>query len=219
MNIKIIVLTILVGCIATVTFAQYPYKQRLGGIARVMLPDSPALERVSGVNVYMVNHNGVTYTGVIADAEGGLLDLFKNDNVDSVYNNYIKGALKRTNSKTFYKNKIKISGLDAVEFGYKAHYNGYDTYIYQRVVCLNDSLAICSISCSNLLPATDKNLKVFFDGFKVLNTWHARQDMSSLDYKWGKVTHYLMFLCIPILIGLGIVFLIRRIVHEKTMDK
>jgi hypothetical protein len=218
MNIKITALTLLVSCISTVTFAQYPYKQKLGGIARVMLPDSPSLQRVSGINIYMINQNGVGYTAAIADAEGGPLDLLKNNNVDSVYESYIRGTLKRTNSKTFYKNKIKITGLDAVEFGYKTIVNGYDTYVYQRAVCLNDSLAICSISASNLLPSTDKNLKVFFDGFKVLNAWHARQDISSLDYKWGKVTHYLLFLCIPILIGLGIVFLIRSIVYRKENE-
>jgi len=161
----------------------------------------------------------VVYTAAIADAEGGLLDLLKNNNVDSVYESYIRGVLKRTSAKTFYKNKIKINGLDGVEFGYKTNFNGYNTYVYQRAICLNDSLAICSLSASNLLPSTDKNLKVFFNGFKVVNAWSARQDISSLDYKWGKVAHILLLLCIPVLLGLGIVFLIRRIIYEKTMDK
>ncbi len=218
MNIKIIVLTVLIGCISIATFAQYPYKQKLGGIARVMLPDSPTLQRVSGINFYMINHNGVIYTAAIADAEGGLLELLKKNNVDSVYESYIRGILKRTNGKTFYKNKIKINGFDAIEFGYKTNANGYDLYVYQRAIDLNDSLAMCSISASNLLPSTDKNLKVFFGGFKVVNAWYARQDISSLDYRLGKVTHYLLFLCTPILIGLGIVFLIRRIIYRKEKD-
>ena len=55
---------------------------------------------------------------------------------------------------------------------------------------------------------------------RILNASGAPQDVSSnLAYKTGKVIGFLIFLCIPILIGVGIVFLIRRLIYKKDKDR
>ncbi|WDF76199.1 hypothetical protein PQ469_20120 [Mucilaginibacter sp. KACC 22773] len=220
MNIKIIILTVLVGCISTVGFGQYTYKQKLGNLATVMLPDTPKLQSVNGVNTYVARYKGVIFLTHLADMEGGLRDLLNNTNADSLYNSYLDGLVKDSKGKLFYKNKIDIDGLNGLEFGYRIKIKGRNTYLYQRVVCLNDSLVSCGILASDSLSSKDKNLKAFFDGFRVLNASGARQDVSSnLAYKTGKVIGFFMFLCIPILIGVGIVFLIRRIIYKKNKDR
>lgn len=220
MNVKIIVLTVLIGCFATVGFGQYTYKQKLGNLATVMLPDTPKLQSVSGVNTYVARYKGVIFLTHLANMEGGFRDLLNNTNADSLYNSYLDGLVKESKGKLFYKNKIDIDGLNGLEFGYRIKIKGQNTYLYQRIVCLNDSLVSCGILASDSLSNKDKNLKVFFDGFRILNASEARQDVSSnLTYKSGKVIGFLMFLCIPILIGLGIVFLVRKIIYKKDKGR
>lgn len=220
MNIKIIVLTVLIGCIATVGFGQYTYKQKLGNLATVMLPDTPKLQSVNGVNSYFINYKGVIFMAQAADVAGSLRDLINNQPIDSTYATYINSLLKSSKAKLVYKNKIDISGVKGVEFGYKRKLKGQDTYGYHRLVCLNDSLVSCGLLAADSLSNTDKNLKVFFDGFRVVNASGARQDVpANLAYKTGKLIGFLMFLCIPVLIGLGIVFLIRRIFYKKHKDR
>ena len=217
MNVKIAILTVLVACVATVAFGQYSYKQKLGDLATVMLPDTPKLQSVDGVNTYVARYKGVIFLTHIADMEGGLRDLLNNTSVDSLYNSYLEGLLKDSNGKLFYKNKIDIDGLNGLEFGYRLKIKGRNTYLYQRLVCLNDSLVSCGILASDSLSSKDKNLKGFFDGFKILDAGNARQDNSAnLAYKTGKVTAKIVLMSIPIIIGLGIVFLIRRIIYRKN---
>ena len=92
MNVKIAILTVLVACVATVAFGQYSYKQKLGDLATVMLPDTPKLQSVDGVNTYVARYKGVIFLTHIADMEGGLRDLLNNTSVDSLYNSYLEAC-------------------------------------------------------------------------------------------------------------------------------
>jgi hypothetical protein len=188
--------------------------------ATIALPDTPKFRALRGSGLYTVSYKRVLFFAQADDVHGGLKDIFAGTNIDSVYNSYIHGVLTSTKGKLFYKDKIKINGHDGIEFGYRAELNGQQTYRYQHAVIVNDTLLMSGILSSDSLSKDEQHLKVFFDGFKVktaeqLSDGHAAE----LGRKTGKIIAILILLCIPVLIGVGIVFIIRKIAYRKNKDK
>lgn len=220
MNLRLFIFTCCLLCFSVTAFGQYKYIQKLGGLATIALPDSPKVQKANGIDIYIANHNGVVFIAQTGDVHGGLKDIFTKNSTDSVYEGYIKGTLTSTNGTLFYKNQIKISDHNGIEFGYKAKINGQQTYRYQHTVVLNDTLLMCGIWSSDSLSKDEQHLKAFFAGFKVRSVEQLSEDHTrELGRKTGKAIAILIFLCIPVLIGLGIVFTIRKIIYRKNKDK
>jgi hypothetical protein len=217
MNLKPFLIFLILVCCSGLVSAQYNYTQKLGNLATIKLPDSPKITHVEGGELYIVQ-KGPIYIAQVGDVKGGLRDLFKKSNTDSYYNGYINGALKSNKgAKLFYKNKLKINGHEGIEFGYKAILNDQQTYRYQHVVFVNDTLLMCGIWSSDSLSKDDPNLKPFFNGFKIKTAEQlSTAQASELGHKTGKVIGMLMALSIPVLLGLGIVFIIRKLVYKKA---
>lgn len=220
MNLKLIIIAIVLICCSTTSFGQYNYIQKLGHLATIALPDTPKLQRREDSELYFVKYEGVIFMAQVSDIHGGLRDLFVSNKTDTFYNQYIKGLLESSKAKLVYKDKIKINHHDGVEFGTTFELNGQKLYGHQHMLCLNDTLLTCGIWSSDSLSKDDKHLKVFFDNFKVrsdeqLGNDHARE----LGHKTGKIIATLMLLCILVLLGLGIVFVIRKLVYRKNKDK
>lgn len=195
---------------------QYKYTQKLGGLGTILLPDTPKFTTANGTKFYISRYRGVIFMGQAGEAGNGLRDLFRKSNTDSIYNQYIRGLVKGMNGQLFYKDKIKLQEHEAFEFGYKAEVNGQETYRYNRIVTLNDSIMMCSILSSNLISKDDSALNDFFKGFKTKSDQQLKLDSASnLGHKTGHVIGILIVLCIPIAIGLGLVFLIRKIAYRN----
>jgi hypothetical protein len=198
-------------------FGQYKYTQKLGNLATIMLPDTPKLIRTKeGTEFYMSRYKGVIFMAQRGDIGGGLRDLFRKSNTDTIYNEYIHGLLKGTNGKLFYKNKIKVQEHEALDFGYKAELNGQETYRYNRIVTLNDTILMCGIWSSDSVAKDSPALDDFFIGFKTKSDHELKLDnATNLGRKTGRVIGILVVLLIPIAVGLGLVFLIRKIVYKN----
>jgi hypothetical protein len=195
--------------------AQYKYTQKLGSLATVNLPDTPKIKKAEGTQLYIIQ-KGPIYIAQVGDVKGGLRDLFKKNILDSIYDGYVNGTLNSNKeAKLFYKDKIKINGHNGIEFGYTALFNGQKTYRYQHALCLNDTLLMCGIWASDSLSKDDPNLKPFFDGFKVKTSEQLNKaSATETARKIGKALALLVFIAIPVLLGLGIVFIIRKLVYK-----
>lgn len=217
MNLKPFIIALTLVCCSGLVSAQYNYTQKLGSLATIKLPDTPKVKNVKGSEFYIARYKDVLFFAQVGDVGGGLLDLFTTNNVDSTYNGYIKGTLESNKGAIlFYKDKIKINGHDGIEFGYKAIINGQQTYRYQHALCLNDTLLMCGIWSSDSLSKDDPNLIPFFQGFKAKTAEQLSMARAiELGHKTGKIIGTLMALSIPVLLGLGIVFLIRKLVYKK----
>src|SRR6185437_8838088 len=197
-------------------FGQYNYIQKLGSLATIALPDTPKVVEKEGFKVFVTKYHGVIFLAQAGDISGGLKDLFSNSNLDSLYNEYVTGMLGGVKGKLFYKNKIKVNEQEGLEFGYKAELNGQLTFRYHYVVSLNDTLLMCGIWSSDSLSKDDKNLKAFFNGFKIKSKEQLRSDHAAeLGRKTGKVIGILILISIPILLGLGIIFIIKRVAYGR----
>lgn len=220
MNLKAITFTICILFISISTFGQYKYIQKLGSLATVALPDTPKIQKINESKLYTCNYKNVLFFAQAGDVHGGLKDIFTKNSTDSIYNDYITGMLTTTKGKLFYKNKINIYGHDGIEFGYEAELKGQRTYRYQHAVIVNDTILMSGILSSDSLSKDEEHLKAFFDGFKVRTAKQLGEDHASeLGRKTGTVIAFLIILSIPVLIGLGIVFIIKRVVYKKNKNK
>jgi hypothetical protein len=216
MNLKptIVAFTLILFSISA--FGQYHYIQKLASFATIVLPDTPKLVEKDGIKIYVVKYQGVIFMGQSGDISPGLQDYFKKNDLDTIYNVYVKGMLGGVKGKLFYKNKLKINGHDGIEFGYKSKVNGQLTFSYHHAVALNDTILMCGIWSSDSLSKHHKNLAAFFKGFKIkddaqLSTAYAEE----LGRKTGKTIAILICISIPIIIGFGLIFIIRKIVYRK----
>ncbi len=217
MKPKSLVVTLSFLFFSTLSLGQYKYIQKLGNLATIMLPDTPQITRGNGgTEFYISRYNGVIFMAQAGDAGIGLKDLFQKSNTDSIYNGYIRGLLKGMNGTLFYKDKIKIQEHEAFEFGYKAEVNGQETYRYNRIVTLNDSILMCGIMSSDLISKDNPALNDFFKGFKTKSNKQLELDhAANLGHKTGHVIGVFITWSVPIIMGLGLVFLIRKIAYRN----
>jgi hypothetical protein len=198
------------------TSAQYSYNQKLGNLATIALPDTPKVKSVKGSDMYLATYKGVVFIAQVSDLNEGLRGLFIKTNVDSLYNSYIKGTIESTKGKLFYKNKLKINNQDGIEFGYKANLNGQKTYRYQHALLVNDTILVCGIWAADSLSKNHPHLTPFFNGFKVKSAEELIEAKTyKTAYNFGKTLAYLFFLAIPILLGFGVVMLLKRLIYGK----
>ncbi|MBD1365827.1 hypothetical protein IDJ77_18570 [Mucilaginibacter sp. ZT4R22] len=197
-------------------FGQYKYKQQLGTLGSVLMPDTPKVQNYKGLGIYLTNYKGVSYLAQASDVSGNLKDLLTRNSPDSLYNSYIKGSLQSTKGKLFYKNKLNINGNEGIEFAYKAILKGQNTYTYQRAVCLNDTILSCAVLAADSLSKDHPALTKFFDGFKVQSASAVKDaEAYSNGVKVGKVIGVLTFIAIFIIIIAGIVLLLRKLTSSK----
>lgn len=216
MNLKSI-LTLALLLFSIKVFSQYKYIQKLGSIGTINLPEKPKLKQAKGINIYFSNYNGVFYIAQAGDIGGGLKDIFAKDNTDSVYTQYIRGTVEGAKGKLFYKDKIKIDGHEAVQFGYKAKLKDQDTYRYQRIIALNDTILMCGIWASDSISKDSPSLNEFFKGFKTKNKRELELDRAaSLGHKTGYAIGVLIVIGIFLSIGLGFVFLLKKLMYKKN---
>jgi hypothetical protein len=216
MNLKLIIICLAL-LLSVRAFGQYNYTQKLGSLATVALPDTPKLQRIKGSDVYLIKYKGVIFITQASDIHGGLKDIFEKKSSDSIYNAYIKGTLESTKGELFYKDKIKINGHDGIEFGYQAQVNGQKIYRYQHALYLRDSLLMCGVWSSDSLAKDETHLKVFFDGFKIRSDEElGKADAKKLGYKIGGTLAIITMLSILVALGLGVVFIIKKVVYRKN---
>jgi hypothetical protein len=212
MNLRLIILTYCILGFSITAFGQYSYTQKLGNLATIALPDTPKIQKANGIDLYIADYKNVIFIAQTGDVHRGLKNIFTTNSIDSVYESYIKGTLTSTNGTLFYKGKIKVNGHDGIEFGYKAKIHGQQTYRYQHAVDLNDTLLMCGIWSSDSLSKNEQHLKTFFDGFKVRSTEQlSGANTEEAWFKAGYAFGIIIVIAIVCLIGLGIVFLIKRL--------
>jgi len=215
MNLKPTIIALALMLFSINVFGQYNYIQKLGSLATVALPDTPKLVEKEEAKVYITKYHGVIFLAEVGEDSGGLKDLFRKNNYDSLYNSFIKGMLGEK-GRLFYKNKININEQEGVEFGYKIDLNGRLTYRYNHVVSLNDTLLMCGIWSSDSLSKDDKHLAAFFNGFKIKSKKQlSSNNAAELGRKTGNVIGIIILISIPIILGLGIIFIIKRIAYGR----
>ena len=209
---KFVSILFVIPLIWQTAFSQGSYIQRLQNVATITFPDTPQTKTVNSVRIYVARNSQAVYMAESNPLESGFKDLISKGYLDSVYTGFMSGALGKTNGKVFYQNKTKINKLNGFEFGYTTQVKNKKYFIYNRVVYLNDNLISFAFMSADSLKKNDKGIAEFFGTFRLtIKEDEVRQVDGELGYKAGNIVGYFLVLTVIAMIGLGIVFLIKRI--------
>lgn len=204
---------------AAKAFCQLTYTQDLEHIAQIKFPDTPKIERIDFGGIayqYKIEHE--IYIANIIPNKKTLMEHFAVDANKKIYNEYISKYLDEIKGKLIYKKNIPMANLDGIEYHYSTNAFGWKSYSFNRLIFLNDTLINFSIFSPDSLKRNDKKIDTYFSSFKItIPANHiASNNKTETINGLAKLTAYLIFIAIPILIGLGIVFLLRKIVYRKV---
>ncbi|BAU53958.1 hypothetical protein [Mucilaginibacter gotjawali] len=201
-------------------FGQHKFTQKLANLAQITFPDTPkAIKLITG-SQYQLETDSITYIIRAEKISLGPRYRFVRDIADTVYNNVAKDWVSKANGVLIYKRKALVDGWKGFEFSYKKKFAFGPEYRYYQALYLNDSLIICSMWCNDSLKKDNKDIKAFFSSFKVtLSDDDVRQDNSSeiareLGQMIGKLIAYGLMILIVVLLGLGVVFVIKKLVYK-----
>jgi hypothetical protein len=201
-------------------FGQLNYTQDLKHIAHIQFPAKP--DTVEDVPLQMVMYHYSAeheiYSAQALPTEKTFKDLFTKDVNNKFYKRFIKGVLKGSKGELVYKRNILVDSLEGMEYLYKFDRFGEKCYSYNQVVFFNKMLMNFSISSLDSLKRDDKKLKAYFNSFKITvpdNDIVSKND-TEIVVILAKYTAYVIMIAIPVLLGLGIVFVIRRFAYRKN---
>ncbi|HZY39424.1 MAG TPA: hypothetical protein VFE53_22365 [Mucilaginibacter sp.] len=206
---KKIVPLILVVLLPFAAFSQQAYKLDLNHIATISFPDTPRLELSSGQRVYTLTHGDSLYIAC-ATPINRFLGLFGSALNNSFYTGVIKGTLKQSHGKLLYRRSIQMNNINGVEFAYKAVFDSVNYYCYHQAFNVKSTLVFYGYWSRDSLQNDDKKMRAFFGSFKLTDSQPAGP-RTSVAYKMGFALGIILIVGVIILVGIGIVFLIRRL--------
>ena len=216
---KKIFTTFLILFFAVEAFCQLNYTQDLEHIAQIKFPAAPKIEKIDfGVIAYQYKSEHEIYIANIISNEKTLTQLFAEDANREIYNEYISKYLAEIKGKLIYKKNISMTNLDGIEYQYSTNAFGWKSYSFNRLFFLNDTLVSFSIFLPDSLKKNDKKIDTYFSSFKItIPANHiASNNQTEKISGLAKLAAYIIFIAIPVLIGLGIVFLIKKIAYRKV---
>ncbi|MBD1384510.1 hypothetical protein IDJ75_04400 [Mucilaginibacter rigui] len=200
-------------------FCQLTYTQDLKHIAQIKFPDAPEIKSSeSGTTVYVYKDVQDIYYAQVSPLEKSVKDLFTKDINNQIYNSFITGTIKSTKGKLIYKKNTLIDSLAGIEFLYTSDLLGEKKYSYNKLFFLNDTLLSFSIWATDSIKKDDKKANAYFNTFKITipNDKIVSKNGTAIAIGLGKITAYLIFIAIPILLGFGIIFIIKKVMYRKS---
>ena len=201
------------------SYCQHPYVQKLKSVAEITFPDTPKAVSTEADTVYIYrNIENSIYMAQCSPAEKNIGDLLNPHILDTLYNNYIGGAVGSVKGKIFYKKTFTEQGLNGIEFDYKANLKGIPYYAYHRAFYFNNFLVGYGYFSKDSLQRNDKKIGSFFNTFKLkIKPGDIRQkNASDLGYIAGGIFAIVSIFGIIALVIFLIVFIVKKLSNKKN---
>jgi len=211
-DMKKILPLVLLALIPFAVFSQQGYQQDLNHVASLTFPTKPTATVQDVKTIYVLSDSGIVYLAAVAPYKKGVKDLFTKNINDSLFHGAMQGSLQSAKGKLIYQKPVDMNGLKGLEFAYQADLDSVKSYRYHQVFYLNNTLIFYGYWSKESLQTDDKGMRSFFNSFtlKVKPTEANQQDASNLAYNVGKGIGYVLIAGAIVLLGLGVVFLIRK---------
>jgi hypothetical protein len=217
-----ILIVFLISFTTIPTFAQHKYKQNLRDIATITFPDLPKKEVSSSLDtIYSFNEaDTITHSGAYYQAESFRVkkswkDLFNEHFVDTLYNNEIKALISDEKGKLYYKASIDIDGIKGVEFCSTDNTRHETVYSYERIFYFNKTSIIYGVLSYDSLQKNDKNIRAFFDSFKITTSKKITQNDS---FTFSAVIKYFIIIFTTVILMICLLIFILRRIKLKTIQ-
>jgi hypothetical protein len=216
---KKVISILLISFFSLPAFCQLTYTQNLNNIAQIKLPGQPVTKDLPmGITMYYYKTDSEIYFAQVAAYKKSLSELFTTDVNKKIYNDYIIGNLHSAKGKLLYKKNILINGLNGVEYVYNSTLPKKKFVSYSLLIFLNDTLLNFSVLTRDTLSRDDKKIDEYFKSLKITipNNKIVADNSAEIAIRLGKITALIAIITIPILLGLGIVFIIKKAAYRKN---
>ena len=216
---KKIVVFLLISFFSLPAFCQLTYTKNLKNIAQIKFPGEPVTKDLPmGITMYYYKTDSEIYFAQIARYRKSLAELFTTDVNKKIYNDYIEGNISSSKGKLLYKKNVLIDGLQGIAYVYLSTLPKKKFVSYSRLVFLNDTLLNFSLLTRDTISRDDKKIDEYF---KSLNITVPKGNIVSTNSaaiarRLGSIIGILMVIAIPLLLGLGIVFIIKKAAYRKN---
>jgi hypothetical protein len=197
-------------------YCQHGYNIDFQHVATITFPNTPKSQTTKAGVLYTYAENERLYIAQASIIKKRGVDLFKSHLDDSIYAGVITGSLQRSQGKLVYKKNIEANGISGVEFCYLAKIGDVNYYRYHQTFYFNNVLVLYGYWSPDSLKANDKDLRTFFGTFKLtIKDEEVRQgNASELGYKTGEIIGVLLIIGIVVLLGFGVVYIIKKITYK-----
>lgn len=200
-------------------FCQVTYTQNLKNIAQIKLPGQPVTKNLPlGITMYYYKTDSEIYFAQLAEYKKSLSELFTDDINKNIYTNYIIGNVHSGKGKLLYKKDILINGLKGVQYVYTSTLPKKKFVSYSRLVYLNETLLNLSVLTRDTISRDDEKIDEYFKSLKITLPANKIYSTNSEEIvaRLGGTVGIAIIIALLILLGLGIVYFIKRSANRKN---
>jgi len=207
-------LTFIILSLTAKSFCQLNYTLKINDLAQINFPDTPLIKQMPG-NVTVYGYQGIeeSYIFQISSFRRTDNDLFRKDANNKFYTEQINEVLDHLKAKPIYRKNILINGIDGAEYAYSFNAGEVKLFSYNQIVFFNDTILDYYVLSRDSLQENNDKIQSYFSSFKITeakkNLITTNQDRSI------RIFEILIWIAVIILLGLGIVFLIKKTAYIK----
>jgi|GEM_PF-2307460 len=195
-------------------FCQLNYTLTINNIAKINFPDTPVMKQMPGkVTVYGYQGIEESYIFQISPFRRTDNDLFRKNADNKFYSEQIKETVNTLKAKLVYQKNILIDGIDGMEYAYTFNVGEVKLYSYNQIVSFNDTIFDYYVLSRDSLQKKSDKITAYFNSFKIIT---PKQNISGLNGERSiRVIEIIIFIAVIASLGLGFVFLVRKIIYRK----
>lgn len=203
-----------------IAFGQNTFKLKIDSLVIATLPGKPASKKNDTGQVYFYKRYASEYIIYLQNFKYYKKFSLRQDSLSAFYNGVIEGHLRAPHSKLLSKSEVTINGFKAIDFSYKADStHGLPDVRFQRAVFLDHYMITFSYwTSTDSLQKNLPNKEAFFNSIAVIADKDKTKQYTDGGRDFGTIIgNKYLTTSFVIIIGLLIVFLIRRVAYKKII--
>jgi|GEM_PF-3259074 len=201
-------------------FSQSTFKLKIDSLATVTLPGKPASKKNDTGAVYFFKKYASEYIVYLQNFNYYKKFSLRQDSLSAFYEGVVEGHLHAPHSKLLSKNEITVNGFKAIDFSYKADStHGLPDVRFQRAIFLDHYMITFSYwTSSDSLQKNLPNKNAFLNSITIIADKEKAKQYTDKGYDLGLIIgNKYLTISFVIIIGLLIVFLVRRVAYKKII--
>ena len=195
------------------------FKLKIDSLVTATLPGKPASKKNDTGQVYFYKRYASEYIILLQNFKYYKKFSLQKDSLSAFYDGVVEGHLRLPHSKLLSKNEVTINGFKAIDFSYKADStHGLPDVRFQRAIFLDHYMITFSYwTSSDSLQKNLPNKDAFLNSIAIIADKGKTKQYTDegLAYNLGVIVGKYLAIPLVIIIGLLIVFLIRRVAYKK----
>lgn len=196
------------------------FKLKIDSLATVTLPGKPASKKNDTGAVYFFKKYASEYIVYLQNFNYYKKFSLRQDSLSAFYEGVVEGHLHAPHSKLLSKNEITVNGFKAIDFSYKADStHGLPDVRFQRAIFLDHYMITFSYwTSSDSLQKNLPNKDAFLNSIAIIADKDKTKQYTDKGYDLRHIIgNKHLTISFVIIIGLLIVFLVRRVAYKKII--